>query len=280
MIDALRLDDPMWVQLGMALAHFLWQGALVGGVVWALLTVMRRRSPNARYAVCGLGLLVMATCPGATLWSIRSGLSSVLALGQAPPVSAGMETVNGDAVAALGNVAHLIAPNWIHYAYVAEWQAAFPDAVAWAAPGVAKRAAKKGMDLRFVHDLGAEAEAPWAGEIDQWIVEGSKVHREAVFFHRASKTLILTDLIENFEPKNLSWGMKIATWLGGIRDPDGQMPRDLRLTFSRHKAEMRKAVETMIAWRPERIIIAHGRWYEKDGTAELRRAFRWLLRDQ
>ena len=58
------------------------------------------------------------------------------------------------------------------------------------------------------------------------------------------------------------------------------MPRDLRLTFSWHKAEMRKAVETMIAWQPERIIIAHGRWYKKDGTAELRRAFRWLFRDQ
>jgi hypothetical protein len=32
-----------------------------------------------------------------------------------------------------------------------------------------------------------------------------------------------------------------------------------------------------VAWQPERIILAHGRWYEKDGTEELRRAFRWLL---
>jgi hypothetical protein len=33
----------------------------------------------------------------------------------------------------------------------------------------------------------------------------------------------------------------------------------------------------MIAWDPERIILAHGRWYERNGTAELKRAFRWLL---
>ena len=33
----------------------------------------------------------------------------------------------------------------------------------------------------------------------------------------------------------------------------------------------------MIAWNPVRIIIAHGRWYDADGTAELRRAFRWVL---
>jgi hypothetical protein len=35
----------------------------------------------------------------------------------------------------------------------------------------------------------------------------------------------------------------------------------------------------MIGWNPERIVIAHGRWFETDGTAELRRAFGWLLGD-
>jgi hypothetical protein len=33
----------------------------------------------------------------------------------------------------------------------------------------------------------------------------------------------------------------------------------------------------MLAWQPERVMIAHGRWYDKDGAAELRRAFRWVL---
>jgi hypothetical protein len=33
----------------------------------------------------------------------------------------------------------------------------------------------------------------------------------------------------------------------------------------------------MIQWNPERIILAHGRRYEKNGVHELRRAFRWLL---
>jgi hypothetical protein len=32
----------------------------------------------------------------------------------------------------------------------------------------------------------------------------------------------------------------------------------------------------MVAWAPERVIFAHGRCYERDGAAELRRAFRWL----
>ena len=182
-----------------------------------------------------------------------------------------------EAVVALGRVTHLVAPNWIHYAYVAEWQARFPEAVAWAAPGVQDRAAKHGMEIRFDHDLGGNAEGPWRGQIKQMIVEGSKVHREVVFFHRASRTLILTDLIENFERQHLPWWMRVAARLGGIVDPNGGMPRDMRMTFSGHKDQLRAAVERMIGWGPDRVILAHGRWYDRDGVAELRRAFRFVL---
>ena len=98
---------------------------------------------------------------------------------------------------------------------------------------------------------------------------------EVVFLHRTSRTLVLTDLIENFEPRKLGLWSRLLTRLGGALDPDGQMPRDMRLTYPR--AELKAAVETMIGWDPRRIILAHGRWYEKDGTPELRRAFRGLL---
>lgn len=102
---------------------------------------------------------------------------------------------------------------------------------------------------------------------------------EIVFLHRPSRTLILTDLIENFEPAKLGFFARWLTWLGGVQDPDGRMPRDMRLTFRKRKSELKKAVETMIGWNPDRVILAHGRWYETNGTAELRRSFRWLLDD-
>jgi hypothetical protein len=70
--------------------------------------------------------------------------------------------------------------------------------------------------------------------------------------------------------------MRALTRLGGAQDPDGSMPRDMRMTY-RDKARLRGAIETMIGWNPERIILAHGRWYDCHGTDELRRAFRWLL---
>ncbi|MGH6956398.1 MAG: hypothetical protein ACREEW_07000 [Caulobacteraceae bacterium] len=64
---------------------------------------------------------------------------------------------------------------------------------------------------------------------------------------------------------------------GGALDPHGGMPRDMRLSYSPKKRALKAAVETMIGWDPERILLAHGRWYETDGAAELRRAFAWLL---
>lgn len=179
---------------------------------------------------------------------------------------------------ALGPVAHLVAPNWIHYAYVSEWQAVYPRATAWAAPGVTERANKKGLHLSFDHDLQWDrAEAPWTGQIEQLIVRGSKKHREAVFFHKISDTLILTDLVEAHETKHLPVWMRPLIWLSGIDDTDGKMPPDMRRTF-RNRDALAEDLETMIAWRPRRVILAHGRWYERNGTAEMERAFRKLLR--
>jgi hypothetical protein len=40
---------------------------------------------------------------------------------------------------------------------------------------------------------------------------------------------------------------------------------------------LRAAVESMLAWNPKRIILAHGRWHQTKGAAELRQPFAWLL---
>ncbi len=179
---------------------------------------------------------------------------------------------------ALGPVRYLIAPNWLHYVNIASWQQAYPDAATYAAPGVAARAARKGAPLRVDDDLGQTAPPAWADQIDQMIVLGSKRHREAVFFHRTSATLILTDLIQNFETAKLPVWMRPLVWLAGIDDSDGKMPLDMRMTFA--KAPLAESVEEMIAWNPQRLILAHGRWYPQDAVEELRRAFRRILRDR
>jgi hypothetical protein len=48
------------------------------------------------------------------------------------------------------------------------------------------------------------------------------------------------------------------------------------MSFHGHHDELRRQVETMIGWAPERLIMAHGRWYPSHAVDELRRAFRWV----
>jgi hypothetical protein len=180
-------------------------------------------------------------------------------------------------VAAQGSVRHLVSPNSLHYVSIAEWARAFPDAMAWASRNVRSRAANSAVTLHFDRDLGEEPAPDWVADIDQLIVHGSRAHEEVVFFHRSSKTLILTDLVENFERSHVSWWFQWVAWMGGVLDPHGGMPKDMRLTFRGGRLELRGAVQRMLAWEPQRVILAHGRWYPTNGVDELQRAFRWVL---
>lgn len=177
----------------------------------------------------------------------------------------------------LGKIRHLISPNKIHYEYIREWKSRYPDSVAWASPGVRERAAGQKIQVDFDRDLEDSPPPEWAHEIDQVVVHGSRALTEVVFYHRPSRTAILTDLIENFELRKIKnvffkWLIKLA----GSAHPDGKAPKDMRLTFRGHKKEAAEAVRKILEWEPERAILAHGKWYSENGAAELRRAFRWL----
>jgi hypothetical protein len=177
---------------------------------------------------------------------------------------------------ALGPVRHLVSPNKIHYAHIAAWKRIYPEATAWASPGVRERAASRGLDLSFDADLGELPEEAWRGDLEQLVFRGRRFLEEVVFFHRRTRTLILADLIENFEPQKIGGAWRWLLRLAGAANPDGKAPIDLRLTFLGGKDAARVSFERMLSWEPARIIVAHGRPYERDGTAELRRAFRWL----
>ncbi|HVU80377.1 MAG TPA: DUF4336 domain-containing protein, partial [Rhodanobacteraceae bacterium] len=116
----------------------------------------------------------------------------------------------------------------------------------------------------------------WADDIDQLRFRGSRVLEEFVFFHRSSATLVLADLIENFERAKLTPRMRWLMRLGGVLDPDGKVPLDFRLTWIGRKRFARECFARIMAWHPQRVILAHGRWYPENGEAELRRAFRWV----
>ncbi len=179
-------------------------------------------------------------------------------------------------VDAIGVPGWIIGPNRLHYWWLPEWCDAYPRSAVYLAPRILEQA--RGRLDRIAErsrTLDRRSGYPWDGAIETLPVHGSYMS-EVAFFHHPTRSLVLTDLIENFEPQKLGFFARWLTWFGGAQHPDGQMPRDMRLTYRGQIAELRSAVDMMLAWDPERIILAHGKWYERGGGDELRRAFRWL----
>jgi hypothetical protein len=177
-----------------------------------------------------------------------------------------------EALAALGPVRHLVEPNKLHHLPLADWVARYPDAQLHPPPGLAR----KRRELPWQSELGDTAPAAWADRIDQVVVRGSWALEELFFFHRASSTLLVGDLIQRFDPESLSGWRRWLMRLDGLVGPGGGAPRDWRATCWNRRAA-RAGLERALAWQARRLVIAHGMLPGEDGGAALARAFRWLL---
>mmetsp|Transcript_19716 Transcript_19716/g.40525 ORF Transcript_19716/g.40525 Transcript_19716/m.40525 type:complete len:235 (-) Transcript_19716:110-814(-) len=170
-----------------------------------------------------------------------------------------------------GPVKYICSPNKIHHIFLKEWSNKFPDAIVYASPGLEKREVAKGVkfDARFGKD---EPEPPFANEIESVIVCGSYVMEEVEFFHKASKTAIICDLIQRFpEPTG------IMLKLGGVVGENGSTPRDWRITFWPFgKGELRKSRDAILGWKAEKLIIAHGTCVESNASDVIEKALYWI----
>lgn len=172
----------------------------------------------------------------------------------------------------LGQVRYLVAPNALHHLFLAEWKSAYPDASLYAPPGLRKRR----RDLVFDADLSNQPEPGWATQIDQVIMDGSLTLKEVVFFHRASATVLFADLVQNFPPDWFTGWRGCVARLGGIVAPNPGAPRDLRASFI-HRRVARAALERILSWPIQRVLVAHGDPVDTNGGALVSHAFAWLL---
>ena len=163
-------------------------------------------------------------------------------------------------ISALGPVAHIVAPGNFHHMYVATAQAAFPRAKTWICPGVERR--RPGLNYDAL--LGDVAPADWAGEIDQAFVQGARLMREVAMFHRASRTLILVDLIENFTDATPHVGGALKFLFKYVlRMWNNPRPApEYRMGWSDRKAAAR-SLRRILAWDFQRIVLSHGDLIER-----------------
>ena len=174
-------------------------------------------------------------------------------------------------VAALGPVRHLVSPNKLHHLSLGAWQSRFPEAHLYASPGLAR----KRPDLAFDAELGDAPESDWAEDIDQVIFRGSFFMDEVVFCHRASRTALVTDLVQRFDPRETLGWRGLLMRLDGLVGERGSTPREWRASYWNRRAG-RAARDATLAWNPQRLLVAHGMSVEADARDVLARALAWL----
>jgi hypothetical protein len=170
----------------------------------------------------------------------------------------------------LGPVRAIVAPNQLHHLFVAEWAAAFPAARLLGAPGVAA----KQPGLRFEAELGDVPPALWAADLDQHLVRGAPSMNEVAFLHRATRTLLLTDVAFNVRRSGSRFTRAFMRLNGGWARFGPT--RLMRHVVTRDRDALRDSLERILAWDFDRVVVTHGDVLETGGREALRAGFAWL----
>lgn len=180
-----------------------------------------------------------------------------------------LDDATKQALDAIGPVRCVVAPSKVHYLFLAPYGAAFPDARLFAPPGLAEKRA----DLRFHLTLGNDAAPEWRGTLEQHLFQGAPFLNEIVFFHPASRTLVLTDLAFNMTTRPRGRAALFTTLIGAV----GHFgPHRLVRLLMRDRRAARESVQRILKWDFDRVIVTHGEVLETGGKARFAEAFRFL----
>ncbi len=176
-----------------------------------------------------------------------------------------------EALAELGRVRWVVAPNSFHHLYAEEFLGeAGEAAVLLAPPGLAK----KRPELPVAGLLAVATPEEWAPTLECVRVEGMPQIDEAVLFHQPSRTLIATDLAFNIGP-----GAPFATRLSfRVLGGYGELgPSLVERLATRDKDAARRSLRRVLAWDFQRAIVAHGNVVEQGAKESLERGYAWLF---
>lgn len=175
----------------------------------------------------------------------------------------------------IGKVAFIVAPGNFHWLHVESCQKVFTDTETWICPGIERKA----PEMHFEWVLGDKPDSRWENELDQVFIRGSRIISEVVFLHRASKTLIVVDVIEYIGPETpgTNWLLKFywkcltRMWKKPKPAPEYQMSW-------KNKRAAKKSFERILSWDFDRIILSHGDIIEKGAKEMARRAWHSILK--
>ncbi|MFK7824344.1 MAG: DUF4336 domain-containing protein [Oligoflexales bacterium] len=161
----------------------------------------------------------------------------------------------------LGPVNSVVSPNTFHHLYAEYFMDKFSDAHYFYAPGLEKKKPKMISKIKNSSALSFDSKPAWSDELEILAITGMPFVNEYVFYHKASCTLIASDLLFNLK-KNQGFWHKLLFPIMGI---DGSKPSQSRLFryFIRDKQKYNEAIRKLEQWKIDRIIIGHGGLIEK-----------------
>lgn len=180
-----------------------------------------------------------------------------------PPVEAGgLEYLD-----ALGAVEEVLVPNSFHYVTVTGFVARYPQATLRVVPGLHERVPHlpRGQELSDLIPLS------WHGVVEHRILGPVRGAAEVALFHRASATLVLTDLA--FHLLQFERLFDRISWRFNGVSPRFGPSRTSRLFLLGDRAAAAVFLEHVLAWPFQRVIVAHGELLETNAHAVFRQAF-------
>ncbi len=192
--------------------------------------------------------------------------SVVLELGAARVLLSPASTLTDEQLRGCGAVTDIVAPSLMHTAGMKAAAAAHPGARLWGPQGIRGRQ----PDLTWHGELGVDP-WPYEAELALMPLPGAPKMNEAAFLHRASQTLVLTDMVFNIDrPKGL------LAWL--FFRMFGTYRRfavsKLFMTMVKDRKAFRAAVAHIAEQDFEHVVMAHGVPVMADGKSRLLAAFR------
>ena len=157
----------------------------------------------------------------------------------------------------LGPVSYIVGPNNVHNIYLERWATAYPDAQVYVSDGIPAKL----PNLKITGVLGQQDRLPWSDTLEHICLQGVPFFSETVFLHKASRSLIVTDLVQNHVPDpNLKGWAGLARKL--VLRPLGfkgiVLAPILKFGKVKNKAAFSASLSKVNAWDFERILIAHG----------------------
>jgi hypothetical protein len=166
------------------------------------------------------------------------------------------------ALAALGPVRHVVAPNYEHLKYTAQWLAAYPDAIGYGCPGLRAKAPALGLhaDAHEESNTPPQAPAAWLGEVAvTWLnfernpFTGRPFFNELLFFHAPSGAALTTDFWWNYPREGLPAGSR--AWKAGMDVLYGPFYRRFMIA---DRAGAAAAAARVAAWPVQLLVPCHG----------------------